>query len=119
MVYRQLKSNKINNRRSAMRNLFRKLALLAAALMILAVPALADEGSMGKMLEQGQQTDKNECLLVAVNCGNQVDSIQERIDRIKGEIARGSDVYTADELRRLNRQLDEANKILEEESVGG
>jgi hypothetical protein len=112
-------SNKINIRRSAMRSILRKLSLLAAALMILAVPALADEGTMDKMLDQGQQVNKNECLLVAVNCGNQVDSIQERIDRIKGEISRGSDVYTADELRRLNRQLDEANKILEEESFGG
>jgi len=102
-----------------MRSIVRKLSLLAAALMIMAVPVLADEGSMDKMIEQGQQTDKNECLLVAVNCGNQVDSIQQRIDRIRGEIARGSDVYSADELRRLNRQLDEANKILEEQSFGG
>lgn len=102
-----------------MRSIIKKLTLLAAALMIMAVPVLADEGSMDRMMEQGQQTDKNECLLVAVNCGNQVDSIQQRIDRLRGEIARGSDVYSADELRRLNRQLEEANRLMEELSFGG
>ena len=102
-----------------MRRIIKRLALLAAALMIAAVPALADEGSMEGRLEQGQQLERDECLLVAMNCPNQVDSIQQRIDRIKGEISRGSDVYTNDELRRLNRQLDEANRTLEELSAGG
>jgi len=87
--------------------------------MIVAVPVLADEGSIDRRFEQGQQVEKNECLLVAKNCGDQVDTIQQRIDRIKGEISRGSDVYTNDELRRLNRELDEANKTLEGLSFGG
>ena len=102
-----------------MRSIHKKLSLLAAALMIVAVPALADEGSMGSKIEQGQQVEKNECLLVAINCGNQVDTIQQRIDRIKGEISRGSVVYTNDELRRLNRELEEANKTLEDLNSGG
>ena len=102
-----------------MRCSIRKLTLLAAALMLLAVPVLADEGAMDKALEEGQQEGKNECLLVAINCPGQVDTIQQRIDRIKGEIARGSDVYTNDELRKLNGRLDEAIKNLEELSTGG
>lgn len=102
-----------------MRRIFRKLALLTAALMIVAVPALAGEGTREGRLERGQQVDKNECLLASVNCRNEVDTIQQRIDRIKGEISRGTDVYTGDELRRLNRQLDEANRTLEGLSVGG
>lgn len=102
-----------------MRSILRKLTLLAAALMISAVPALAAEGSMGGKFEERQQVNKNECLLVAKNCANQVDTIQERIDRIKGEISRGADVYSNDELRRLNRQLEDANKTLEGLSVGG
>jgi len=101
------------------RRIVRRLALLTAALMIVAVPALADQGSIEGRLEQGQQLERDECLLVAMNCPNQVDSIQQRIDRIKGEISRGSDVYTNDELRRLNWQLDEAVKTLEELSTGG
>src|SRR5450631_689644 len=102
-----------------MRSIHKKLSLLAAALMIVAVPALADEGSMGSKIEQGQQSEKNECLLVAMNCADQVDSIQQRIDRIKGEISRGTDVYTNEELRRLNMKLEDAVKTLEDESVGG
>jgi hypothetical protein len=102
-----------------MRRIAKRITLLAAALMIVAVPVLADEGSMDSRIEPGQQVEKNECLLVAKNCGDQVDTIHERIDRIKGEISRGSDVYTNDELRRLNRELEEANKTLEGLSFGG
>ena len=101
-----------------MRSIIRKLTLLAAALLIVAVPVLAEEGSMDRTFQQGQQVDKNECLLVAMNCGNQVDSIQQRIDRIKGEISRGSAVYSNDELRTLNRELEEAVKTLEDETTG-
>jgi TolA-binding protein len=102
-----------------MRSMIKRLTLLAAALMIVAVPALADEGSMGSKFEPGQQGERNECLLVAMNCPNQVDTIQQRIDRIEGEISRGSDVYTNDELRKLNKELEEANKTLDGLSVGG
>ena len=102
-----------------MRHILKRVTLLAAALMIVAVPALAEEGSSDVRMEQGQQLERNECLLASVNCANQVDSIQQRIDRIKGEISRGNDVYTNDELRTLNRQLEEANKTLEGLSAGG
>lgn len=96
-----------------MRRLIKRLTLVVAALMIVAVPALADEGSMDRRMEQGQLLERNECLLVAVNCANEVDSIYQRIDRIKREISRGTDVYTTDELRKLDRLLDEANKTVE------
>jgi hypothetical protein len=102
-----------------MRCLIRRLTLLAAALLLLAVPVLADEGAMDKALEQGQQEWKNECLLVAINCPDQVDTIQQRIERIKGEIGRGTDVYTNDELKTLNWKLEEAEKNLEELGAGG
>jgi len=101
------------------RRILKRVTLLAAALMIVAVPALAEEGSMDVRMEQGQQLERNECLLASVNCANQVDSIQQRIDRIKGEISRGSDVYSSDELRRLNMKLEDANRAMEELSAGG
>ena len=102
-----------------MKCIVRRVTLLAAALMLLAVPVLADEGAMYEPSEQGQQGGKNECLLVAKNCPDQVDSIQQRIERITGEISRGSAVYTNDELRILNRKLDEAEKTLGELVEGG
>jgi len=92
------------------------LSVLAATLLIAAMPALSDEGTMGgvgSMGEQAQPGQKDECLLVAMDCGNKVDSIQQRIDRINKEISRGTDVYTADELKRLNEQLEDASKTLE------
>ena len=102
-----------------MRSIIRRITLLAAALMLLAVPVLAAEGAMYEAVEPGQQEGKDECLLVAMNCPNQVDTIQQRIERIKGEIARGSYVYTNDELGILNRQLEEAERNLQELGVGG
>ena len=102
-----------------MRRIIAKVTMLAAILAISSVPVIAAETGMEKGLEQNIQGDKNECLLVAMNCGNQVDSIQQRIERIKGEIAKGTDVYSSDELRRLNRSLEEAEKLLESQSFGG
>jgi len=102
-----------------MRCIIRKLTLVAVAVLMMAVPARADESAVGKTLEEGQQAGKNECLLVAINCANQVDSIQQRIERIKGEIARGTEVYTNDELNKLGRKLDDAIKTLDEISLGG
>jgi len=102
-----------------MRFIIRKITLVAAALMLLAVPVLADEAAKYEAIEQGQQEGRDECLLVALNCPNQVDTIQQRIERIKGEIARGSYVYTNDELGILNRQLEEAERNLQELGAGG
>jgi len=102
-----------------MRCVMRKLALVSAALMIMSVSALAEEGAMGNMLEQGQQAGKDECLLVSLNCANQVDTIQQKIDRIQAEIARGTVVYSTDELKKLNIKLEDAIKIQEDVISGG
>ena len=97
-----------------MKVISRTLIAVAATLMIAAVPVLAQEGVMG---QQEQSVNKNECLLVAKNCPT--DSIQERIQRIQGEISKGSDVYTRDELRQLRNDLEEAQRMLEFESTSG
>ncbi len=102
-----------------MRHILHKIALLAAALMIMAVPVLADEGSAMSAMEPAQQTSKDECLLVAMNCKDQVDSVQQRIDRFQNEINRGTDVYTNDELKRFQDKIDDANRNLNELMSGG
>ncbi len=96
-----------------MRRMIRKLSLLAAALMIMAVPVLAEEGAGKTYLDESQRYEKNECLLASMNCASQVDSIQQRIERIQKEISRGDAVYTRDELRSLNKRLEDANRTLE------
>lgn len=97
-----------------MRHVLRRITLLSAALLILAVPVMAEEGSAGIVMDPEQQGAKNECLLVAMNCDQQVDTIHQRIDRIQIEINKGSDVYTNDELKRLQRQLDDATRNLDD-----
>lgn len=90
-----------------MKSLVRNITIMVATLLLAAAPTLAVEGVMG---QQAPQAHKSECLLVAKNCPS--DSIQERISRIQGEIAKGTAVYSHDELRRLNGQLREAQKTL-------
>lgn len=96
-----------------MKRITTTLSAFVATLLISALPVVAAEGDMGSMTEQGQQEERNECLLASLNCRDQVDSIQQRIDRLQGEIARGTDVYSADELRELNQKLDDANRTLD------
>jgi len=97
-----------------MKAITRSIAVVAAALMIAVVPVLAQEGAMG---QQEPQAQKDECLLVAKNCP--VDSIQERIQRIQSEIDRGTSVYTKEEMRDLNRELEDAQMMLNSDEVGG
>ncbi len=61
--------------------------------------------------ESSQFASKDECLLVAKNCPNDF-SIQQRIDRLNTEIAKGTSVYTPDELNMLHKELDDAYREL-------
>jgi hypothetical protein len=94
----------------------KRLALLipvVATVMMLGAPARGEEGSVfGTQVES--QATKDECLLVAMNCKDNVDSIQQRIDKLQKEIGRGTDVYTNDELRILNQKLEDANQTFME-----
>ena len=96
-----------------MKRIALRIALIAAATMISALPALAAEGMGNGMMNQEQQGSKNECLLMAKNCDGQVDTIQERIGRLNHEIRKGNAVYSNDELRQLKNDLEDANRTLE------
>ncbi|QEM69468.1 hypothetical protein FO488_15760 [Geobacter sp. FeAm09] len=107
-----------------MNSIARTMTIIAASMLFSAVPILADEGNMGSMesqIPQAQEGTKDECLLVAMNCGKDVDSIQERIDRLNREIGRGTDVYTSEELQKLREQVDDYNRQFEliNENSGG
>jgi hypothetical protein len=102
-----------------MKRLALHIAILTAATLISVLPALAAEGMGNRMMDQDQQGQKDECLLMSKNCGEQIDSIQQRITRISHEIGKGSAVYTRDELRHLDFQLRDANQILEQLTGGG
>jgi hypothetical protein len=109
-----------------MYSIARTMTIIAASMLFSAIPVLADEGNMGSTGSQApqvQQGQKDECLLVAINCGSvpdSMDSIQHRINRLNREIGRGTDVYTPEELQNLREQRNEYNlQILRMESFGG
>jgi hypothetical protein len=92
----------------------RKLAIFVSAtvgtLLISAVPLLSAEQTIK---EEFQAPQKDLCLLLAKNCQDNAYLIQQRIDRLRGEIGKGTTVYTHDELNILRQKLDDANRALE------
>lgn len=93
-----------------MKTLAYRLTLVAASVMLLAMPVRSAEKDAFDGKDMGGGGAKDECLLVAKNCV--ADTIQERIDRVTNEIKRGTDVYTPDELKRLEIQLNNYEKEL-------
>lgn len=93
----------------------KKILFLAFTVMITLsvniMPVFSDESGASESSDQAPQ--KDECLLAAKNCGNRVVSIQDKIERLKGEIAKGTKVYTPEELNVLKQKLEEVNKTLD------
>lgn len=83
----------------------KKLALVLMSVALFGVmPAFgADDSIMLKEREEGLR-----------QCAYQAESIQEKISRLQNELKMGKSVYTADELKRLEEKLKEANKMLED-----
>ncbi|GFO66668.1 hypothetical protein GMLC_02470 [Geomonas limicola] len=68
--------------------------------------------------EPGQpEPQRDECLLVArldnADCSNHVDSIDNRITRLQREIAKGNQVYSAEELSYLKKELQQYQAMRE------
>lgn len=95
-----------------MRRIATVLSAVAASLLISAGGVISAESGMGG------EGKKDVCLLVAMNCKDNVDSIQQRIERLNKEIAKGNAVYSKEELRNLNIKLDNAVRQLEVITTG-
>jgi hypothetical protein len=79
--------------------------LTATVLCISALPAPSASGQTG---QPGSTALRDECLLVAkADCPNHLDSINDRITRLTREIAKGTQAYTSEELKYLNKELDQ------------
>jgi hypothetical protein len=104
-----VKEGSIFERRVTMKRIIMMVPTLAIALLINAAPSLSDEGtSMGG---HGNIADgKDECILVALNCPDAVDTLQQRIDKLQSEINKGTAVYSTEELRILNDKLMDARE---------
>jgi hypothetical protein len=90
------------------------ISVVAASMIFSALPVLAAEEAVEGNENQVQQQEgqKDECLVYAVNCENNTDTIQQRIDRLNREIQKGTDVYSVDELGILNDQLNELIDVM-------
>jgi len=97
-----------------MKKIVRIFSAVAAALLLSAIPALSEYGATGLSNEygpsgasefSGQQLQKDQCLLVAMNCKGDSDSVQQRVEKLRNEIGKGIAVYTQEELDQFNNQL--------------
>lgn len=82
------------------------LALMAMGLFS-AVPVFAAHQEM-KMDHEMMMNHEG-----ARQCALQAESIQQKITRIQAEIKQGSKKYTAEELKKLEEKLKEANDLLD------
>lgn len=92
-------------------------AYVAASIFAVAMPAAAAEHSTSHVAGDAQCA--KECQMLARNCGQQTDSIQTRISKLKAEIAKGTATYTGEELEKLKAKLKDAEGILATLTQGG
>jgi hypothetical protein len=96
-----------------MKRILLVVTAVAASLLLNAATVLAIGNIEGIESEPQWTTEKDECLLVAKNCTDEVLSVNQRIDRLNAEINKGTAVYTNEELGVLQNKLDAAYKELE------
>lgn len=78
--------------------------IMSAFVLAVAVPVFAAEMT---------KEEKDQCLLASKNCADEVDSIQKKMKKLNAEIKKGKKVYTADEIRKLQGKLKEAEDMLD------
>ena len=83
----------------------KKIALMIAAAFVMAatVPAYAEM----------TKEEKDQCLLASKNCMNEVSSIQQKMKKLQAEIKKGKKVYSAEELKKLQQKLKEAEDLID------
>ena len=88
----------------------KKLAVVLMAVGLFgAMPVLAAEHAGMKM---DTPSGMRECAL-------QAESLQQKVKRIQGELKKGSKKYSAEELKKMEEKLKEANKLLDDITKGG
>jgi len=74
----------------------------------------------GVFAEEAAKAGKDECMLLSKGCAHEVDTIQQKIKKINAEVKKGKKTYSAEELKKLEMKLKEANEILKNlEKPGG
>ncbi len=82
--------------------------------LIAVLTAFALSATTAAFADEMKKDEKNECILAAKGCKDEVDSIQQKIKKIRTEIKKGTKVYSPEELKKLEDKLKEANKLLDD-----
>jgi hypothetical protein len=95
----------------------KQLVIIVALGLFAAMPVMAAEHMDMKMdshegMKMDTATGMRECAL-------QAESIQQKVQRIQGEINKGSTKYSPVELKKLNDKLNETNLLIDEMYKGG
>lgn len=90
------------------------LVLMAISMLAAATPVMAgDMANHGAKHTAGDVQCERECDLLLKDCTNQVDSIQDKIKKLQTAInEKGATTYTRDELKILQKKLQDANETL-------
>lgn len=92
-----------------MKKVLAALTVVVASLLFSST-AYSGEKTSGFPDDYGQyktyDLKKDQCLIVAINCSGGSESVMKRVDRLNREIDKGVSVYTPEELRRLQDQLN-------------
>ncbi len=102
-----------------MRYLIRLFYITAIALFSLSVPLRAEEGFTGAQFENKQQVQKNDCLVVAMNCENQTEHGQQMNDRSDRKTATGADHRKSDGQKKSVKDSSGAFKFENDDVTSG
>ena len=95
------------------------IILMAASLFAASVPAMAmDHGAMNNSTQMDEQCQK-ECDMLIKNCAQEVDSIQQRIQKLQTALQSKGNTYTRDQLKKLQQNLEDAQTTLVNIQRGG
>lgn len=94
------------------------IILMAASLFAASVPAMAMEHGEAKTQQQKEQCQKD-CDMLMKNCLHEVDSIQQRIQKLQQAVRNDGNTYTRDQLNKLKLDLENAQKTLTNLERGG
>jgi len=78
--------------------------MIIAALMVSATMTAFSQQTPG---------DKVICNLAAQNCLNTVDILQKRLKKLNAEVKKGTKVYSAEELKKIEQKLQETKDLLD------
>ena len=81
----------------------RAIIVLAAVMMSVTVPAIAQQTSEEKVI----------CELAAKNCLNKAEILEKRVKKLNTELKKGTKTYSAEDLKKLEQKLKETQDLLD------